>query len=86
MATLNSLSAWATRRKSEAKRGHTLFKKAIFRSPQALLSLAPVKGMVRTAIHFEKEENPNRAPAVEFEGQKKSLLTGAFVVARWEKP
>ena len=86
VATLNSLSPWATRRRAEAKKGHTLFERTIFRSPDELLSLAPVEGMVRTAIHFGKEENPNRAPAVESEGQRKGLDTGAFVAARWEKP
>jgi ubiquinone/menaquinone biosynthesis C-methylase UbiE len=85
-ATLNSLSSWAKRRKAEAKRGHTLFQKAIFRSPDELRSLAPVDGVVRTAIHFQKEEVPAKAPNIEEEGKRKGFMTGAFVAARWEKP
>lgn len=83
-ATLNSLSTWAARRKAEAKRD-SIFAKAIFRSPQELLSLAPLKGIVRTAIHFQKDENPDRARIIEEEGQKKNLNTGAFVAAHWIK-
>ena len=86
LATLNGLSPWAERRKAEAKRGHPLFKKAIFRSPDELLALAPVKGVIRTAIHFQKEDNPAHVPEIEKEGYRKGLETGAFLVGCWEKP
>jgi ubiquinone/menaquinone biosynthesis C-methylase UbiE len=86
VATLNSLSPWAERRKAEAKKGHLLFKKAIFRSPDELLTLAPVKGVIRTAIHFQKEDDPAHAPEIEKERQRKDLKTGAFLVGCWEKP
>jgi ubiquinone/menaquinone biosynthesis C-methylase UbiE len=86
VATLNSLSPWATRRKAEAKKGHPLFRKAIFRSPDEIRSLAPVGSLIKTAIHFQKEEDPAHAPEIEREGQRKGLNTGAFVVVRWEKP
>jgi ubiquinone/menaquinone biosynthesis C-methylase UbiE len=86
VATLNSFSPWAERRKAEAKKGHPLFKKAIFRSPDELLALAPVKGVVRTAIHFQKEDDPTHAPEIEKEGQRRGLKTGAFLVGCWEKP
>jgi len=86
VATLNSLSPWATRRRAEAKKGHTLFRKAIFRSPDELRSLAPVDSLIKTAIHFQKEEDPAHAPAIEREGQRRGLNTGAFVAVRWEKP
>jgi ubiquinone/menaquinone biosynthesis C-methylase UbiE len=86
VATLNSLSPWASRRKAEAKRKHTLFEKAVFRSPDELRSLTPfLEGVVRTAIHFQKEDDPDRAEEIEHEGQKKGLNTGAFVAVRWEK-
>jgi ubiquinone/menaquinone biosynthesis C-methylase UbiE len=85
VATLNSLSPWADRRKAEAKEGHPLFRKAIFRSPDELLALAPVKGVVRTAIHFQKEDDPAHASKIEKEGQRKGLNTGAFVVGCWQK-
>jgi ubiquinone/menaquinone biosynthesis C-methylase UbiE len=86
VATLNSLSPWADRRKAEAKKGHPLFKKAFFRSPDELLALTPVKGVIRTAIHFQKGDGPAHAPELEMEGQKKGLKTGAFLVGCWEKP
>lgn len=86
VATLNSLSPWASRRRAEAKKRHTLFDKAIFRSPDELRSLTSVDGVIRTAIHFQKEDDPERAAEIEREGRKKGLNTGAFVAARWEKP
>src|SRR4030043_517019 len=79
VATLNSFSPWAERRKAEAKTGHPLFKKASFRSPDELLALAPVKGVARTAIHFQKEDDPARAHEIEKEGQRRGLKTGAFL-------
>lgn len=85
VATLNSLSPWALRRKAEAKEKHTLFEKAIFRSPDELRSLAPVEGLAKTAIHFKKEDDPEKAIGIEHEGRRKNLNTGAFVAVRWEK-
>ncbi len=86
VATLNSLSPWATRRMAQAAKGHTLFQRAIFRSPEELRSMAPVDGVIKTAIHFQKEEDPAKVPEIEFEGDGKGYDTGAFVAARWEKP
>jgi ubiquinone/menaquinone biosynthesis C-methylase UbiE len=85
VATLNSLSPWALRRTAEARERHTIFEKAIFRPPDELCSLTSIEGMVRTAIHFQKEDNPERAIGIEHEGQMKNLNTGAFVAVRWEK-
>ncbi len=84
--TLNSLSPWASRRKQKAEKGHRLFKKMIFRSPDEMRRLVPVGGVVKTAIHFQKEEDPGRASEIENEGQKNNLSTGAFLAARWVKP
>ncbi len=86
VATLNRLSPWAERRKREAKKGHPLFQKAIFRSPDELLALAPVKGMIQTAIHFQNDDDPDLAQEIESQGERKGLMTGAFLVGRWEKP
>ncbi len=85
VATLNSLSPWASRRRAKAEKGHTLFEKAIFRSPDELLHLAPFKGVAKTAIHFQREDAPEKAVIIEHEGQKKDSKTGAFVAVRWEK-
>ena len=85
VATLNSLSPWASRRRAEAKERHTIFEKAIFRSPDELRSLASAESLVKTAIHFQKGDDPERAVEIEQEGKRKHLNTGAFVAARWEK-
>jgi len=86
VATLNRLSPWASRRKAEAEKGHPLFQKVIFRSPDELASLAPIEGDIETAIHFQKDENPEKAPVIETDGRKRRLNTGAFVAVRWIKP
>ncbi len=85
VATLNSLSPWAHRRRAEAQED-SIFATAIFRSPEELLALTPIAGIVRTAIHFPQEANPEKARLIEEEGQRKNLNSGAFVAARWLKP
>ena len=84
--TLNSLSPWAARRKEAADEGHSLFKRMIFRSPKDMQALAPVEGVVKTAVHFKKHDDPGMAPEIEREGQMQGLETGAFVAAGWQKP
>lgn len=86
VANLNSLSPWATRRKEAAKKGNSIFRKAHFRSPDDLRSLAPVEGVVNTAIHFLKEDAPEKAIETEKEGRIQGWDTGAFAVVRWVKP
>ncbi len=85
VATLNSLSPWALRRTVEAKERHTIFEKAIFRSPDELRSLGSTQGVVKTAIHFQKEDDPEKAVEIEQEGRRENLNTGAFVAVGWEK-
>ncbi len=85
VATLNSLSPWALRRKAEAKGKNSILEKAIFRSPDELRFLSPSAGVVETAIHFQKGEDPERAVEIEQEGRRKHLNTGAFVATRWKK-
>jgi ubiquinone/menaquinone biosynthesis C-methylase UbiE len=85
VATLNSLSPWALRRRGEAKERESIFGKAIFRTPDELHSLAPAAGVVKTAIHFQKGDDPERAVEIEQEGKRRHLNTGAFVAVRWEK-
>ena len=83
--TLNSLSPWADRRKKAADQGHSLFRQMIFRSPDDIRALAPIDATVKTAIHFLKEDDPQKAPGIERDGQKRGLETGAFVAARLVK-
>lgn len=85
VATLNSRSPWALRRKAQARERHTIFEKAIFRSPDELRSFVSVEGRVKTAVHFQKEDDPEGAIWIEREGKRKNSDKGAFVVIRWEK-
>jgi ubiquinone/menaquinone biosynthesis C-methylase UbiE len=86
VASLNSLSPWTVRRKTAAREGHTIFRHARFRSPEEMAALAPAECVIKTAIHFLKHDDPQRARIVEEDGRAKELDTGAFLVARWEKP
>ena len=86
VATLNSLSPWARRREAAGKQGHPLFRHAIFRSPDQVRALSPLPCVIKTAIHFQKDDNPDEAKEVEKEGQRESSATGAFLAACWQKP
>jgi ubiquinone/menaquinone biosynthesis C-methylase UbiE len=86
VACLNSLSPWAVRRKAAAREGHSIFRHARFRSPEEMAGLASVRALVRTAVHFQKHDDPERAKRIETEGEAQGLATGAFLVIRWEKP
>ena len=59
VATLNSLSPWAATEREDARRDpDSIFNRVFFRSPAQLLAAAPVPGIVRTAVHFGKEDDP----------------------------
>ena len=86
VATLNSLSPWAQRRKAAAQNGHPLFRHTIFRSPDEIKGLSSIEGIAQTAIHFEKNDDPDIAPKIENSGSERGLNTGAFLAVRWVKP
>ena len=86
IATLNSLSPWARRREAAGKQGHPLFRHAIFRSPDQIRALSPLPCIMKTAIHFQKEDPPVKAKEIEEDGKRKNLTTGAFLAACWLKP
>lgn len=84
VATLNSLSPWAERRRKAAQEdAGSLFNRVFFRSPQELLAAAPAPGLVRTAIHFLKDDPFEELERIERSGQGGDK--GAFVAARWRK-
>jgi ubiquinone/menaquinone biosynthesis C-methylase UbiE len=85
VATLNSLSPWANRRRVNARQDkESIFNRVFFRSPAQLLNATPVPGgIVRTAVHFGKEDDPAELDRIEREGLGGE--TGALVAARWEK-
>ena len=86
LTTLNSLSPWAVRRKNKAEQeGHSLFTRMTFRSPDEMLQLAPADATVRTAIHFQKDDDPVLAQQVEARGQKEQSNSGALVALCWNK-
>ena len=87
VATLNSLSPWAERRRGKTIRGQRhVLENAFYRSPEDLLALSPSPGVFRTAVHFEKSDDIVRAALVEKRGRQGNLKTGAFVAVRWQKP
>jgi len=86
VASLNSLSPWAARRTAAAKQGHSLFTHARFRSPAEMRDLVPHPAAIRTAVHFQKDDDPAVARRMEMDGDARGLDTGAFLTARWEKP
>jgi len=86
VATLNSLSPWATRRTQDAKtKGHPIFERVYFRSPAEMLACAPVAGKFATAIHFSKQDDPSQAAIIEAEGKRLNATTGAFLIVSWKK-
>ena len=86
VATLNSLSPWADRRKAKSRRGRRhILENAYFRSPRELLGYGPSAGIAKTVIHFEKDDSPEKAVEKETRGRSLDLDTGAFVAVRWQK-
>jgi len=86
VASLNSLSPWAARRRIAATQGHPIFTHTRFRSPSEMADLAPLPVRVKTAVHFQKDDDPSRAVEIERDGDARGLDSGAFVAACWEKP
>ena len=87
VATLNSLSPWAERRKEDAAaHAQSVFRHARFRSPDEMAALAPVGGVLRTAVHFDKTDKPERARLKEQRGAQAGSMRGAFLIGRWIKP
>ena len=86
VATLNRLSPWADRRKVSGEKGHSIFREVVFRSPEEMRNLSKVKGVQKSAIHFRKEEGPERAKEKEEMGRSRGLDTGAFLACCWRKP
>lgn len=84
VATLNSLSPWAARRKARTHKH--LLENAFFRSPDELLACSDVNGTAATCVHFERDESPDEAVKIEKTCQLHKLETGAFVAAKWQKP
>jgi SAM-dependent methyltransferase len=86
VASLNRLSPWAERRRVAAKAGHSLFEHVRFRSPAEMAALAPLPALIKTAVHFQKDDEPDRAREMERDGDARGLDSGAFLVVCWEKP
>jgi len=85
VTTLNSLSPWADRRLDAAKKGHKLFKKIFFRSPDEMRSLVPANSVVRTAIHFQKKDRLSDIALIERQGKENHSDKGAFLAVKWNK-
>lgn len=87
VATLNRLSPWADRRTRDARSDpDSIFRHAIFRTPDELAALSLVDGRMMTAIHFDKTDDPNQAIEIEKQGRQTGSMTGAFLAAVWQRP
>ncbi len=84
LTTLNRLSPWAERRLNKADAGHELFKSIVFRSPEEMRRLVPAGARLKTAIHFQKDDEVVRARQIEAEGQADGRETGAFLAVCWK--
>ena len=85
LTSLNSMSPWAERRGKEAEDGHILFQNITFRSPGELAELVPDESSLKTAIHFLKSEDPEKALKIERDGALQGKDTGAFVALTWNR-
>ncbi len=85
LTTLNRLSPWAARRTEAGKAGHSLFSHIYFRSPAELAALVHSPVTIQTAIHFLKEDDPEKIEEIEQKGMKERRNTGAFVAMAWRK-
>ena len=85
MTTLNRLSPWAERRLKAGDQGHELFQSMVFRSPAEIRRLIPKGANLKTAIHFQKNEDPVRARQIEALAQAEKSENGAFLAASWIK-
>jgi ubiquinone/menaquinone biosynthesis C-methylase UbiE len=87
VATLNSLSPWAARRKAKTLHGQRhILEDAFYRSPEDLLACSPYSGVAKTVVYFRNDDDPLQALKTEQLGQLQELDTGAFVAALWKKP
>lgn len=85
LTTLNSLSPWAEQRREKAKNGHALFQNIFFRSPDDMRTLVPGDALIKTAIHFQKQDPISDMPEIEYKGDKKHSEKGAFLTIQWNK-
>ncbi len=87
VATLNSLSPWAERRNAKTRRGQRhILENAYYRCPADLLACSSLPGVIRTAVHFQKDDDFETALAAEEQGRLLGRDTGAFIAVRWRKP
>lgn len=85
LTMLNGLSSWAVSRLQKADNGHELFQSMIFRTPEEIRDLVPDDAVLKTAIHFQKKDDPVQARHIEAEGNSEGRETGAFLAVCWIK-
>jgi len=85
-ATLNSLSPWAEKRKSEARKHGGVFASAIFRSPYELSTMLEYESTFNTCIHFGDDVSFSTALETERSMKGRAPSKGAFVACAWKKP
>jgi ubiquinone/menaquinone biosynthesis C-methylase UbiE len=83
VTTLNSLSPWAEERTRKGRAGHELFSRVFFRSPDEMRALIKPDCVVRTAVHFGKEDPVDQVPVLERAGQEAGSDRGALLAVKW---
>ena len=85
VTTLNSLSPWAEERTRKGRAGHELFSRVFFRSPDELRALIKPNCVLRTAVHFGKEDPVDQVPALEQAGRLAGSDRGALLAVQWHR-
>ena len=85
VTTLNSLSPWAEERTRKGQAGHELFSRVFFRSPDELRALIKPNCVLRTAVHFGKEDPVDQVPALEQAGRLAGSDRGALLAVQWHR-
>jgi ubiquinone/menaquinone biosynthesis C-methylase UbiE len=86
VTTLNSLSPWAEQRIAKGRAGHELFERVFFRSPAEMRALIGLDCIVRTAVHFRKQDPVDQVPELEQRGRETNSGQGALLAVQWHRP
>ena len=85
VTTLNSLSPWAELRRAKGRAGHDLFANVFFRSPDEMRALVRTDCVVRTAVHFSKQDPVDEVAALERRGRETGSDRGALLAVQWRR-
>ena len=85
VTTLNSLSPWAEERTAKGRAGHDLFARVHFRSPDQMRALVGPDCILRTAVHFRKQDPIDQVEQLEQTGRDNGSDRGALLAVQWRR-